>query len=106
MQGKEGLRCKPIWRGWIKDGRSDAEDMSTLRKSLRRREMALQKRSDETESEEEGEEVNQLVDEDEQENQDEPMEEVEQEKRRMSSPCTKSTTMLSSPWTFGDQVPT
>ncbi|CAA7040673.1 unnamed protein product [Microthlaspi erraticum] len=28
------------------------------------------------------------------------MEEAEQSKRRMSSPCTKSTTMLSSPWTL------
>ncbi|CAA7040185.1 unnamed protein product [Microthlaspi erraticum] len=53
--------------------------------------------SDETESEEEGEEVNQEL-RSEQENQENAMEEAEQRKR-MSSPCTKSTTMLSSPWT-------
>ncbi|CAA7046745.1 unnamed protein product [Microthlaspi erraticum] len=53
-----------------------------------------------TESEEEGEEVNQLVDKSEQDsNQDEPMEEAEP-KRRRNSLCTKSTTMLSSPWTL------
>ncbi|CAA7028449.1 unnamed protein product [Microthlaspi erraticum] len=58
--------------------------------------------SDETESEEEGEEVNQLVDED-----DKRGTKMSQwrrlrrsKRRRMSSPCTKSTTMLSSPWTL------
>ncbi|CAA7043564.1 unnamed protein product [Microthlaspi erraticum] len=57
--------------------------------------------SDETESEEEGEEVNQLVDEDEQEGTKmSQWKRLRQSKRRMSSPCTKSTTMLSSPWTL------
>ncbi|CAA7039087.1 unnamed protein product [Microthlaspi erraticum] len=50
--------------------------------------MALQmRRSEETESDEEGEEVNQLVDEDDQEgNQDEPMEEAEEEQEEDELP--------------------
>ncbi|CAA7040730.1 unnamed protein product, partial [Microthlaspi erraticum] len=104
MQGKEGLRCKPIWRGWIRGWKSLMQrDMSTLREQSEserlREERRTKKRndpisseseqgefeigvnlvqeegngspneegSDETESEEEGEEVNQLVDEDDQE---------------------------------------
>ncbi|CAA7044876.1 unnamed protein product [Microthlaspi erraticum] len=64
--------------------------------------MALQmRRSEETESEEEGEEVNQLVDEDDKRGTKmSQWKRLRQSKRRMSSPCTKSTTMLSSPWTL------
>ncbi|CAA7036890.1 unnamed protein product [Microthlaspi erraticum] len=56
--------------------------------------------SDETESEEEGEEVNQEIEGSVHEsNENVPMEEAESEEQ-MNSPCTKSTTMPSSPWTL------
>ncbi|CAA7045386.1 unnamed protein product [Microthlaspi erraticum] len=58
------------------------------------------KKDDETESEEEGEEVNQLVDEDDKRGTKMSQWKRLRKRRRMSSPCTKSTTMLSSPWTL------
>ncbi|CAA7044038.1 unnamed protein product [Microthlaspi erraticum] len=56
---------------------------------------------DESPSEEEGEEVNQEIEESEHEsNENVPWKRRSQRKKRMSSPCTKSIMMLSSPWTL------
>ncbi|CAA7045887.1 unnamed protein product [Microthlaspi erraticum] len=66
-----------------------------------------EKESDGSPSEEEGEEVNQEVHGSEHEsNQDEPWRRLSHKRRKKNSPCTKSTTMLSSPWTLWNQVPT
>ncbi|CAA7054506.1 unnamed protein product [Microthlaspi erraticum] len=50
MQGKEGLRCKPIWRGWKRMEDLMQRDMSTLRRQSEserlREERRTKKRND------------------------------------------------------------
>ncbi|CAA7059687.1 unnamed protein product [Microthlaspi erraticum] len=134
MQGKEGLRCKPIWRRWIRgwknlmqrdmysEEQSESERLREERRTKKRNDPisseseqgefeigvnlvqeegngSPNEEGDETESEEEGEEVNQLVDEDDKRGTKmSQWKRLRKSKRRMSSPCTKSTMMLSSPW--------